>query len=258
MALCPAFQIGIEQSCNGAGSHPPFRFDGQLPARQHRHPVIEIGFHRLQRGQELRGIGLMPLRCRFDIDRKRAHQFFDDMTAQIIVLCQRDAARGGEVTGLNLFHPDLGIALRLNEALRQSGNRAGSESQQCVGLIGRVALKIAAHMAVARRDRQRVVWMGEMIEADGDKALFLERGAHSRRLRQPLGGARQIGGGDQPPINEAVAFNTRGDSSKPKLESLVAALNLLKVPASDVIDIIKMLKHKRAQFSRLMPILAAI
>ena len=58
-------------------------------------------------------------------------------------------------------------------------------------------------------------------------------------------------GGDQP-LNEAVAFNPRGDTSKPKLESLVAALNLLKVPARDVIDIIKMLKHKRALFGELI------
>jgi flagellar P-ring protein precursor FlgI len=58
---------------------------------------------------------------------------------------------------------------------------------------------------------------------------------------------------DQPPLNEAVAFNIRGtDSSKPKLESLVAALNLLKVPAGDVIDIIKMLKHKRALFGEVI------
>jgi flagellar P-ring protein precursor FlgI len=61
----------------------------------------------------------------------------------------------------------------------------------------------------------------------------------------------QVAGSDQP-VNEAVAFNPRGDTSKPKLESLVAALNLLKVPASDVIDIIKMLKHKRALFGELI------
>src|SRR5436190_848727 len=59
----------------------------------------------------------------------------------------------------------------------------------------------------------------------------------------------QVGG---EPVNEAVAFNPRGDTSKPKLESLVAALNLLKVPARDVIDIIKMLKHKRALFGELI------
>jgi flagellar P-ring protein FlgI len=61
----------------------------------------------------------------------------------------------------------------------------------------------------------------------------------------------QVAGADQP-VNEAVAFNTRGETSKPKLESLVAALNLLKVPTSDVIDIIKMLKHKRALFGELI------
>ncbi len=61
----------------------------------------------------------------------------------------------------------------------------------------------------------------------------------------------QVAGSDQP-VNEAVAFNPRGDTSKPKLESLVAALNQLKVPAGDVIDIIKMLKHKRALFGELI------
>jgi flagellar P-ring protein FlgI len=64
--------------------------------------------------------------------------------------------------------------------------------------------------------------------------------------------SRMIQIGDQPAINEAVAFNPRGDTSRPKLESLVAALNLLKVPAPDVIDIIKMLKHKRALFGELI------
>jgi flagellar P-ring protein precursor FlgI len=62
---------------------------------------------------------------------------------------------------------------------------------------------------------------------------------------------RLIQVGDQA-VNEAVAFNPRGDTSKPKLESLVAALNQLKVPAGDVIDIIKMLKHKRALFGELI------
>src|SRR6185369_7896142 len=57
---------------------------------------------------------------------------------------------------------------------------------------------------------------------------------------------------EQPPANEAVPFNIRGETSKPKLESLVAALTLLKVPAGDVIDIIKMLKHKRALFGELI------
>jgi flagellar P-ring protein precursor FlgI len=57
--------------------------------------------------------------------------------------------------------------------------------------------------------------------------------------------------GDQT-VNEAVAFDIRGDGSLPKLTSLVDALNALKVPAADVIDIIKMLKHKRALFGELI------
>jgi flagellar P-ring protein precursor FlgI len=53
-------------------------------------------------------------------------------------------------------------------------------------------------------------------------------------------------------INEAVGFDIVGDGSKTKLASLVDALNALKVPTSDVIDIIKMLKHKRALYGELI------
>jgi flagellar P-ring protein FlgI len=87
-------------------------------------------------------------------------------------------------------------------------------------------------------ERKQIFIIGQDVEI-GPVAVM-----HKNRLIQV--------GGDQPPLNEAVAFNTRGDSSKPKLESLVAALNLLKVPTSDVIDIIKMLKHKRALFGELI------
>jgi len=55
-------------------------------------------------------------------------------------------------------------------------------------------------------------------------------------------------------VNEAVAFDLRSETSqqKPKLKALVDALNMLKVPTSDVIDIVKMLKHKRALFGELI------
>jgi flagellar P-ring protein precursor FlgI len=55
--------------------------------------------------------------------------------------------------------------------------------------------------------------------------------------------------------NQAVEFNIRDDASgeeRPKLKTLVDALNALKVPAADVIDIIQMLKHKRALFGELI------
>jgi len=64
---------------------------------------------------------------------------------------------------------------------------------------------------------------------------------------------RLITVGDQQ-VNEAVAFDLRSETSqqKPKLKALVDALNMLKVPTTDVIDIIKMLKHKRALFGELI------
>jgi flagellar P-ring protein precursor FlgI len=52
--------------------------------------------------------------------------------------------------------------------------------------------------------------------------------------------------------NEFVGLDPAADVSKPKLAALVDALNALKVPAADVIDIIKMLKHKRALFGELI------
>lgn len=53
-------------------------------------------------------------------------------------------------------------------------------------------------------------------------------------------------------VNQAVSFDIKQDPEKPKLTALVDALNDLKVPTADVIDIIKMLKHKRALFGELI------
>ena len=62
---------------------------------------------------------------------------------------------------------------------------------------------------------------------------------------------RLIQTGDQS-YNEFVGLDPAVEPSKPKLAALVDALNNLKVPAADVIDIIKMLKHKRALFGELI------
>lgn len=53
-------------------------------------------------------------------------------------------------------------------------------------------------------------------------------------------------------VNEFVAVEPISDGTQTKLTALVTALNNLKVPAEDVIDIIKMLKHKRALFGELI------
>ncbi len=64
-------------------------------------------------------------------------------------------------------------------------------------------------------------------------------------------GNRLIQAGPQQ-LNEFVVLDSRADDSQTKLAALVDALNALKVPAEDVIDIIKMLKHKRALFGELI------
>jgi flagellar P-ring protein precursor FlgI len=85
-------------------------------------------------------------------------------------------------------------------------------------------------------ERKQVIVVGPDVEI-GAVAVM-----HKNRLVQ-VGQEQQ---------NQAVAFDPKGDMSKPKLASLVDALNALKVPAADVIDIIKMLKHKRALFGELI------
>ncbi|WP_425615692.1 flagellar basal body P-ring protein FlgI [Anatilimnocola sp. NA78] len=57
-------------------------------------------------------------------------------------------------------------------------------------------------------------------------------------------------GGEQ--LNQFVEVNPSAETQKPKLAALIDALNTLKVPAEDVIDIVKMLKHKRALFGELI------
>ncbi len=85
-------------------------------------------------------------------------------------------------------------------------------------------------------ERKQVIVIGAEVEI-GPVAVM-----HKNRLIQV--------GNEQ--LNQAVGFDARADSSKTRLASLVDALNDLKVPTADVIDIIKMLKHKRALFGEVI------
>lgn len=53
-------------------------------------------------------------------------------------------------------------------------------------------------------------------------------------------------------VSQFVVVDPTPESNSTKLSSLVDALNALKVPTEDVIDIVKMLKHKRALFGELI------
>jgi len=85
-------------------------------------------------------------------------------------------------------------------------------------------------------ERKRAIIVGADVEI-GPVAVM-----HRNRLIQV--------GGEQ--LNEFVALDPAAEPARTKLESLVSALNALKVPAEDVIDIIKMLKHKRALYGELI------
>lgn len=90
--------------------------------------------------------------------------------------------------------------------------------------------------AVIINERKQAVIVGADVEI-GPVAVL-----HKNRLIQV--------GGEQ--LNQFVEVNPAADTQKPKLAALVDALNTLKVPAEDVIDIIKMLKHKRALYGELI------
>ncbi|MDX1947977.1 MAG: flagellar basal body P-ring protein FlgI [Pirellulaceae bacterium] len=85
-------------------------------------------------------------------------------------------------------------------------------------------------------ERKRVIIVGADVEISPVAVM------HRNRL---------ITTGDQT-FNEFVALDPAAEPAKTKLTALVDALNALKVPAEDVIDIIKMLKHKRALFGELI------
>jgi flagellar P-ring protein precursor FlgI len=53
-------------------------------------------------------------------------------------------------------------------------------------------------------------------------------------------------------VSQFVVVDPTADVGKTKLTALVDALNALKVPTEDVIDVIKILKHKRALFGELI------
>lgn len=86
-------------------------------------------------------------------------------------------------------------------------------------------------------ERKKAVIVGADVEV-GQVAVM-----HKNRLIQ-TGGAEGA--------SEFVALDMAGDGTKTKLSALVDALNALKVPAEDVIDIIKMLQHKQALFGELI------
>jgi flagellar P-ring protein precursor FlgI len=87
-------------------------------------------------------------------------------------------------------------------------------------------------------ERKKAVVVGADVEI-GPVAVM-----HKNRLIQT--GAPEATG-EFAPVDMAAA-----DGTKTKLTALVDALNSLKVPAEDVIDIIKMLKHKQALFGELI------
>ena len=104
-------------------------------------------------------------------------------------------------------------------------------------LLGTRIFKPQMDTKVIINERKQAIVIGADVEI-GPVAVM-----HKNRLIQTTQGAE---------VNEFVAVEPVSDGTQSKLTALVTALNQLQVPAEDVIDIIKMLKHKRALFGELI------
>jgi flagellar P-ring protein precursor FlgI len=89
---------------------------------------------------------------------------------------------------------------------------------------------------VVINERKKAIIIGKDVE------VAMVAVTHKNRLIQA--GAEQV--------SQFVVVDPTPESNSTKLSSLVTALNALKVPTEDVIDIIKMLKHKRALYGELI------
>jgi flagellar P-ring protein FlgI len=204
-------------------------------------------------------VGRVPLGCQ--VERKIENQFVKD--GKLLLVMNKDHAAFQTVTDIERAinqEPDFINTFESQDG-RSQDNTLQDSTQELARAIDPVTIEVTIPNNYAEKptlfastllsirlsppqvdtrviinERKQIFIIGADVEI-GPVAVM-----HKNRLIQV---------GDQT-INEAVAFDPRGDTSRPKLESLVAALNVLKVPTTDVIDIIKMLKHKRALFGELI------
>jgi flagellar P-ring protein precursor FlgI len=190
-------------------------------------------------------IGRLPLGCQ--VERKVENKFIEN--GKLILVMHKDHAA---------FQTTADLEMAIN---REQDFTAGKSGQGVAKAIDQVRIEVtipptytdnpplfAARLLDTRynpppvdtrviiNERKQVIVIGAEVEI-GAVAVM-----HKNRLIQI--------GNEQ--LNQAVAFDPKGDSTKPRLAALVDALNDLKVPTSDVIDIIKLLKHKRALFGELI------
>ena len=191
--------------------------------------------------------GRVPLGCQ--VERKIENEFLKD--GKLILVLNKDHAT---------FQTTHDVEKAINDL--PDFTLGGSTGQGVAKAIDQVKIEVAIPPSYADRPAlfASLLLATRLIPPQVDTRVII----NDRKQALIIGGDVEIGPvavmhknrliqvGDQQ-VNEAVEFNPRGlDTSKTKLASLVEALNQLKVPTADVIDIIKMLKHKRALFGELI------
>jgi flagellar P-ring protein FlgI len=191
--------------------------------------------------------GRVPLGCQ--LERKVENQFIKD--GKLLLVMNKDHAA---------FQTTSYLETRINEQ-RDFVDLGGSTGQGPARAIDQVQIEVTIPPSYADNpalfaallldtrlsppqtdtrvivnERKKILIVGADVEVSPVAVM------HKNRLIQV---------GDQL-IDEAVEFNPAADYGKPKLAALVDALKALRVPTEDVIDIVKMLKHKRALFGELI------
>ena len=110
-----------------------------------------VGNQRLQtrcRFQHCPGLGAMTRADVAEIGAELAHDAFDDVGAQPVVVGEPIAFRGGQMARADALRIGADLHLVLDIALRQMSDRARAEAEQNFALVGGVALKITPQRAL--------------------------------------------------------------------------------------------------------------
>src|SRR3954447_13580855 len=110
-----------------------------------------------------------------EIGAELAHDTFDDVGAQPVVVGEPIASRGGQMAGGDALRIGADLYLVLDIALRQMSDRARAEAEQNIALVGGVALKIAPQRALLEGYGHGIAGPREMIEPDLHVTGLLQR-----------------------------------------------------------------------------------
>jgi len=159
-----ALQVAVERRADIPHQQPAVLrdLDGQA-----------VAFHQPVAGQGIDG-GKLGCEVRFlvrggdsgEIDRKIAHEAFNDAPAQAVVVGQGHAPHRGEPAVRGRLAIGDGARSILDIALRQRSDGGGSEADEGGRVVGGVPLEVPVQPALALAQDERIIRLRKMVDAD--------------------------------------------------------------------------------------------